>query len=50
MQHIVNINAWQVTGRSSHHNAVKTFDPRQIAQADITDEVYAIPRGYRTSR
>jgi predicted DNA-binding transcriptional regulator YafY len=49
-QVLVTINAWQVTGRSSHHNAVKTFDPRQIAQADITDEVYAIPRGHRTSR
>ena len=27
----------------------RTFDPRHIAQADITDEVYAIPRGYRTT-
>jgi predicted DNA-binding transcriptional regulator YafY len=49
-QVLVNINAWQVTGRSSHHGAVRTFDPRHVAQADITDEIYAIPRGYRTSR
>jgi predicted DNA-binding transcriptional regulator YafY len=45
---LVNLNAWQVTGRSSYHRAVRTFDPRHIAEADVTDEVYAIPRGYRT--
>jgi predicted DNA-binding transcriptional regulator YafY len=48
-QLLVNVHAWQVTGRSSHHRAVRTFDPRHIARADITDEVYAIPRGYRTT-
>ncbi|NLX53903.1 MAG: HTH domain-containing protein [Planctomycetaceae bacterium] len=48
-QVLANTSAWQVTGRSSHHRAVMTLDPRQVTQADITDEVYAIPRGYRTS-
>ncbi len=48
-QVVVNVHAWQITGRSSHHRAVRTFDPRHIAQADLTDEAYAIPRGYRTS-
>ncbi|MHB0956492.1 MAG: helix-turn-helix transcriptional regulator [Pirellulaceae bacterium] len=49
-QVLVTAHAWQATGRSSHHRAVRTFDPREIAQAEITDEVYAIPRGYRSLR
>jgi len=46
-QVLANCSTWQITGRSSHHRAVKTFDPRNIAEAEVTDEVYAIPRGYR---
>ena len=38
--------AWQITGRSTHHGAVCTLDPRDMLQVDITDEVYAIPREY----
>ena len=49
-QVLVTAHAWQATGRSSHHRAVRTFDPREIAQAELTDEVYAIPHGYRASR
>jgi predicted DNA-binding transcriptional regulator YafY len=38
--------AWQITGRSTHHRAVCTLDPRDMLQVEITDEVYAIPREY----
>lgn len=38
--------AWQITGRSTHHAAVCTLDPRDMLQVEITDEVYAIPREY----
>lgn len=38
--------AWQITGRSTHHGAVCTLDPRDMLRVDITDEVYAIPREY----
>lgn len=38
--------AWQITGRSTHHRAVCTLDPRDMLRVDITDEVYAIPREY----
>lgn len=37
---------WQVTGRSSHHGAVCTLDPRDFQRSEVTDERYAIPRCY----
>lgn len=43
-------DTWQVIGRSSFHQAVRTFDPREIQSAVVTDEAYAIPRGYRSGR
>jgi predicted DNA-binding transcriptional regulator YafY len=49
-QVVVTANAWQATGRSSYHRDVRTFDPREIVQAEMTDEVYAIPRDYRSAR
>jgi hypothetical protein len=48
-QILVNTHSWNVTGRSSYHRDVRTFDVRDIAQAELADEVYAIPRGYRTA-
>jgi predicted DNA-binding transcriptional regulator YafY len=41
--------AWTVTGRSTHHNAVCSFDPGHFQRTEITEEIYAIPRGYRAS-
>lgn len=46
-QLVATSDAWQVTGRSWHHRGVRTFDPREIERADITNEIYAIPRGYQ---
>ena len=47
-QLVATSDAWQVTGRSWHHRGVRTFDPREFELAEITNEIYAIPRGYRT--
>lgn len=48
-QVLVDAHAWHVTGRSSYHRDVRTFDVRDIAEAELADEVYAIPRGYRSA-
>jgi predicted DNA-binding transcriptional regulator YafY len=48
-QLLVDARAWHVTGRSSYHRDVRTFDVRDIAQAELGDEAYAIPRIYRTA-
>jgi len=40
--------SWEVVGRSSHHRDVRTFDPRDIREAELTDEVYAIPRRFKS--
>ncbi len=43
----VDAQAWKVTGHSSYHQDVQTYDIRDIARTELADEVYAIPRGYR---
>ena len=47
---IATSETWEVTGRSSYHHEIRTFDSRNIEQADITDEIYAIPRGFQSRR
>ena len=44
---VADSTAWEVTGWTTHHRGVKTFDPCQIRTAEITDEIYAIPRSFR---
>ncbi len=46
-QVIATIEAWQVIGRSSHHRRVQTLDPRHVRTTEMTDEIYAIPRGFQ---
>lgn len=45
----VDAHAWRLVGRSSHHQEVQTFDVSDIALARLADEVYAIPRSYRSA-
>ncbi len=45
-QMIATPNAWEVVGRSTHHRAVRVFNPRDFARAEMTDHAFAIPRGY----
>ncbi len=47
-QVIAAADAWQVVGRSSRHRSVRTFDPRNISQTEMTDEVYAIPPAFQS--
>lgn len=46
-QMIAAVDKWQVVGRSSHHRGVCTFEPRDMKQPEITDEIYAIPRRFQ---
>ncbi len=48
-QMVAAVDKWQVVGRSSHHRRVCTFEPRQMKQPEMTDEIYAIPRGFQAS-
>jgi len=46
-QMIASAGRWSVVGRSSHHRGVRTFDACQLKRAEVTDQIYAIPRGYQ---
>lgn len=45
-QVVADSNAWQVIGRSTHHQAITSLDPALFVDAHVTDNIYAIPRGF----
>jgi proteasome accessory factor B len=48
-QMIASSDAWQVVGLSSRHRSVRTFDARQLTEPNLTNQAYAIPRGYQAA-
>ncbi len=47
-QVIAGTESWQIIGKSSHHQAVRTLDPCQIQSTQMTEEIYAVPRQYQS--
>jgi predicted DNA-binding transcriptional regulator YafY len=39
---------WEVIGRSSVHMATCTFDIQNIVRVELTEDTYAVPRGFRS--
>ncbi len=45
-QVVADPQSWKVTGRCTYHRCVRCLDPRQVTRVEMTDQAYAIPRGY----
>jgi predicted DNA-binding transcriptional regulator YafY len=43
---MVSSERWEVTGRSTCHRGIHTFDPGDLQNVELTDESYAIPRAF----
>jgi predicted DNA-binding transcriptional regulator YafY len=39
---------WQVTGRSTAHEATRTFDLDKITNVELTTDPYTVPRGFKS--
>jgi predicted DNA-binding transcriptional regulator YafY len=46
-QLIARADSWQIVGRSSRHRGVRAVEPSLVQRAELTDEIYAIPRRYQ---
>jgi predicted DNA-binding transcriptional regulator YafY len=45
-QVVADPRGWQITGKSSFHRDVRCLDPSQVTRVELTDKVFAVPRGY----